>query len=468
MLAKMLVVPLILMAVTPSVEAAQPNLRPEEARAIARDAYTYGFPMVDGYRIIYAYSVDRDGHEFKAPWNQIGSTAAVYTPADKAVQTPNSDTPYSSAALDLRAEPLVLTLPTVEKNRYISVQLIDLYTHNFAYLGSRTTGQEGGSFLIAGPDWKGSKPAGIKDVIRSETQLNLLVFRTQLLNPRDIDAVKKVQAGYRIQPLSAFLGAPPPPAAPAIAFVKPLSPAEEKSSLGFFNELNFILAFCPIQPSERDLRDRFAKLGIAPGKPFDEATLSPELRQAVRDGMSDAWKAFAEFKKTKIDTGQITSADMFGTRAYLKNNYLYRMAAAVLGIYGNSKEEAMYPLYTVDGAGAPLDGSKNNYTLKFAPGNLPPAKAFWSLTMYELPSSLLSENPLGRYLINSPMLPHLKKDADGGVTLYLQHDSPGKDKEENWLPAPNGPFMAVLRLYWPDQSALSGAWKHPSLDAAVK
>lgn len=349
----------------------------------------------------------------------------------------------------------------------MSVQFIDLYTYNFAYLGSRATGADGGRFLIAGPNWKGSKPAGIRDVVRSETELTLLIFRTQLLNPGDIDAVKQVQAGYRLQPLSAFLKAAPPASAPDISFIKPLSPAAEKSSPEFFNELNFILQFCPVHPSEKEARDRFAKLGIVAGMPFDEAALSPELRQAVRDGISDAWKTFADFKKTKIDTGKVTSADMFGTRAYLRNNHLYRMAAAVLGIFGNSKEEAMYPLYTVDASGALLDGAKHNYTMRFAPGSLPPVKAFWSLTMYELPSSLLSENSIGRYLINSPMLPQLKRDADGGLTLYVQHDSPGKDKEANWLPAPHGPFMAVLRLYWPDQSALTGAWKQPPLNATI-
>jgi hypothetical protein len=179
--------------------------------------------------------------------------------------------------------------------------------------------------------------------------------------------------------------------------------------------------------------------------------------------MADAWKALAELKSTQLDTGKLTSGDIFGTRDFLKNNYLYRMAAAVIGIYGNSKEEAMYPVYFVDSTGQRPDGAKDRYVVHFGPDELPPASAFWSLTLYELPSSLLSANPLNRYLINSPMLPNLKRDADGGLTLYIQHDSPGEDKEADWLPAPSGPFFMALRIYWPKSTALSGAWKAPPL-----
>lgn len=181
--------------------------------------------------------------------------------------------------------------------------------------------------------------------------------------------------------------------------------------------------------------------------------------------MADAWQAYADLKK-RVDAKEVTSGDMFGTREFLKNNYAYRMAAAILGIYGNSKQEAMYPLYTVDADGQPLNGSGNRYALRFAPDKLPPVNAFWSLTMYELPASLLVANPLDRYLINSPMLPKLQRDADGGVTLHVQHNSPGKDKESNWLPAPTGPFWAILRLYWPKEEALEGLWTAPALQKA--
>jgi hypothetical protein len=434
----------------------------DEARAIAKEAYVYGFPLVDNYRIQHSYFVDRGGGEYRAPWNQIYSNARVYTPADKAVQTPNSDTPYSYVGVDLRAEPVVLSVPQIDAARYYSLQFIDMYTFDFAYVGSRATGNNAGSFLLAGPGWNGDKPDGIQKVIRSETQFAFVLYRTQLFQPDDIDNVKKIQEGYKVEPLSQFLGTSAPAPAPGIDFIKPLSAGQERVSLDFFNVLNFILRFCPTHPSETALMARFAKIGVGAGLSLNPNPLPPDIRKALENGMADAWVAFNEYKETQIDTGKKSSADSFGTREFLNGRYIDRMSAAVLGIYGNAKEEAIYPAYFIDSVHDKLSGV-NRYTLRFAPGQLPPVHAFWSLTMYELPSSLLSANPLNRYLINSPMLPTLKRDADGGITLHLQHDSPGKDKETNWLPAPNGPFFAVLRLYWPKPEASNGQWTQPPL-----
>ncbi|MFO7634580.1 MAG: DUF1254 domain-containing protein [Caldilinea sp.] len=434
-----------------------------EARAIAKDAYIYGFPMVDGYRILNAYFVDRENPEYKATWNQIRNIPRVFTPDDKAVQTPNSDTPYSLLGMDLRAEPIVLTVPPIEKERYFSIQLVDLYTHNLDYIGSRATGNGGGSFLIAGPDWKGQTPEGVKKVIRAETELVLAIFRTQIFNPGDLDNVKRIQTGYKAQPLSAFLSQPGPKTAPTIDFIKPLTAETQKTSPEFFDLLNFVLKFCPTVPSEKELMARFARIGVGAGKSIDTSKLSPEMKAAIEQGMADAWTDLANLMK-RIDAMEVTAGDLFGTREYLKNNYLYRMAAAVLGIYGNSKLEAMYPIYSVDADGQKLDGAKSRYTIRFAPGQLPPVNAFWSLTMYELPSSLLVANPLNRYLLNSPMLSQFKKDADGGLTLLIQSESPGKDNESNWLPAPTGPFFMPMRLYWPKAEATEGKWTPPALN----
>jgi hypothetical protein len=448
-----------------SAARAQTSATPAEARGIAKEAYVYGFPVVDSYRIQYSYFVDRQNPEFKAPWNQIRNVPRVFTPADTAIQTPNSDTPYSFIGMDLRSEPIVLTVPPIEKERYFSIQLIDAYTFNFAYIGSRATGNDGGSYLIAGPNWKGDLPKGVKEVIRSETEFVFAVYRTQLFNPDDLDNVKNVQAGYKAQPLSAFLGTAAPQAAPVIDFIKPLTPAEERTSPQFFNILNFVSQFCPTDPSETELMARFAKIGVGAGKSLDVSKLSPEMKAAIEQGMGDAWADFAGLKKD-FDAGKLTSGDVFGTREYLKNNYVYRMAAAVLGIYGNSKQEAMYPTYYVDEAKQKLDGA-NRYTLRFAPGQLPPVNAFWSLTMYEEPQSLLVANPINRYLVNSPMLPQFQKDGDGGLTLIVQNESPGKDKEANWLPAPKGPFSIIMRLYWPKEAATEGKWKQPPLQRAA-
>src|SRR5438067_2730003 len=444
-------------ALTLTFTARAADVTPAEARAIAKEAYVYGFPLVDNYRIQYGYFVDSKNPEFNTTLNKIHNVPRVYTPKDTAIQTPNSDTPYSVVGMDLRAEPVVLTVPPIEKERYFSVQLIDAYTFNFDYIGSRATGNEGGSYMVTGPNWKGETPKGVKKVFRSGTEFAFAVYRTQLFKPEDLNNVKKVQAGYKVQTLSAFLGTTAPPAAPAVDFIKPLSPEEEKTSPEFFNILNFVLQYCPTVPSETELMARFARIRVEAGKTVDLS--NPEMKAAIEQGMGEAWAAFGGLEK-EFAAGKITSGDVFGSRAFLKNNYLYRMGAAVLGIYGNSKQEAMYPFYLVDAAKQKLTGS-NRYTVRFAPGQLPPVHAFWSLTMYELPKSLLVANPINRYLINSPMLPQLKRDADGGLTLLIQNESPGKDKEPNWLPAPKGPFVMAMRLYWPKEEAVEGKWTAP-------
>jgi hypothetical protein len=437
-------------------------LTPEDARAIAKEAYIYANPVVDNYRVFHGAFVDEANPEYKTPINQLVNLARVYTHEDRAVQTPNSDTPYSWLALDLRAEPYVLTVPKIEEERYFSIQLIDLYTHNFAYVGSRATGNDGGHFLIAGPGWKGDVPEGITKAIHAETELVIAVYRTQLFNPADIDNVKAVQAGYQAQPLSAFLGQPAPEAAPAIDFIAPLTREEITESPRVFQQLNFVLQFCPTHPSEQATMARFTQLGIGAGETFDWDAFSPDIQEAIGQGIADAWADFTALKE-RADAGEIGSGDVFGTREHLQNNYLHRMAGAVLGIWGNSEAEAIYPSYYIDADGEKLDGAER-YTLRFAPGELPPVHSFWSLTMYELPESLMVENPINRYLLNSPMLDDFVRDDDGGITLYLQHDSPGEELEPNWLPAPKGPFSAVMRLYWPKPEALDGTWSMPPLE----
>lgn len=434
----------------------------EQTRAIAKEAYIYGFPMVDSYRIQYSYFIDTASSEYKGPWNEVHSTARVFTPADTTVQTPNSDTPYSMLGADLRAEPLVLLVPPIDKDRYYSLQFIDGYTFNFAYVGSRTTGNEGGAYLLAGPNWTGDKPEGIKEVIKADTDFALVVYRTQLFGPDDLENVKKIQAGYKAMPLSTFLKRSAGAAAPAIDFPAPVSADDEKTSLKFFDLLDFQLKYAPTMESEKDVRGRFASIGLTGDGTFSSEKLSPEMQQAFKDGMADAWTEFATFKKDKIDTGEVKSGDLFGTKEKLNGNYLYRMAGAVIGIYANSNDEAMYPVLSTDSDGKPLTG-ENKYTLTFPAGGLPPVNAFWSVTMYKMPESLLVDNPINRYLINSPMLPDLTKNDDGSLTIYVQNSPPESDRQPNWLPAPPGPFTVFLRLYWPKEEALNGTWQPPKL-----
>jgi hypothetical protein len=441
----------------PSQNTSSGTLTAAEARSIAKDAYIYGVPMVTQYKTMYAFSIDKNNPQYKGPFDSILNIARVITPADTAFVTPNSDTPYSFAGLDLRAEPAVITIPRMEKNRYFVFQLMDLYTFNFAYIGSRTTGNDGGTYLIAGSCWSGDTPKDISKTFRAETQFVSVVGRTQLFNPADLPNVKKIQAGYKVQPLHEFLHTPAPPTPPALDWPKPISTAEQ-TSLAFFNQLAFLLQFAmPPHPSEVDWRNQFAKIGIVPGKPFDASAFPPDVQAALTAGIDDGQKAIDAKRASmggKTDT-------LFGSREYMKNDFLARATGTEMGIGANSRDEALYPILDKDSDGQPLDGSKHEYTLHFAKGQLPPVNAFWSLTMYNLPSQLLVKNPINRYLINSPMLLHLKTDADGGLTIYIQADSPGKDKEANWLPAPKAPFMLTMRYYWPKAELLNDVWKSP-------
>jgi len=434
---------------------------PEEARAIAREAYIYGFPLVEAYKTLYRQAIDQTSPEYKARLNQLGHARTVATPDDKWVVTPNSDTPYSFAWLDLRAEPIVITMPKIEPDRYYSAQMTDLYTHNFGYLGTRSFGNEGGDFLIAGPGWRGEKPVGIKAVIPCETEIMYAFFRTQLFMPDDLKNVHQIQDAYRVRPLSLYLGSPAQHVASAVDW-PPLADGMSES-VQVFGYLNFLLQFCPTHPSEKEMMERFAKLGIGAGKPFSGQELAPEIKKAIEEGIAAVWQEdFAAFMK-RVNAGEVTSGDIFGTREFLKNNYLYRFAGAKLGLYGNSRAEALYPPYFVDAQGDKLDGAKHAYALRFEKGQLPPAGAFWSFTMYDGPTQYLVANPLNRYLLNSTMLDSFQYGADGSLTFYVQKDSPGAGKESNWLPAPNRPFYCILRIYIPKPEVLNGTWKQPLL-----
>jgi hypothetical protein len=444
-------------AATPEAEGSP--LTTQEAQAIARDAYIYGFPIVENYKTIYAYAIDEGGPNYKAPFNEITNLARVFTPADTTVISPNSDTPYSFVMLDLRAEPVVLTVDPIREDRYFSWQNIDLYTYLAPYIGSRTTGNGGGRFLFAGPSWSGETPEGVSMVLRLPTELAFSLGRTQLFGPDDLDNVKAVQVGYTAQTLSQYLGEAAPPPAPAVDWL----PYDEATAdgIGFFEYLSFLLQFAPMLPEDQGIRARIAQIGVVPGQPFDTTALSAEMQEALQAGIDDANAAIT----TDVLTLGTSSA-LFGSREFLQGRPFDRAVGARYGIYGNSAEEAIYVPYNTDAAGQTADGSGPGYTLHFAAGELPPVNAFWSLTIYDAETQLLVDNPINRYLINSPMLPELTMDADGGLTLYLQHDEPPADQQANWLPLPDGPFYGVLRMYWPQEAALSGEWQAQPLQPA--
>ncbi|SHO53303.1 Uncharacterized conserved protein [Desulfopila aestuarii DSM 18488] len=438
-----------------------------ETKAIAEEGFIYGLPIVMNYAVMNEFVIDKNSGQYKGPFNTIVNEARVFTYKDTAVVTPNSDTPYSMLWLDLRAEPMVISVPAVSKKRYYSVQLTDGNAYNYGYIGSRATGVEAGNYLVAGPDWKGEKPSGIKKVFHSTTPFSLTIFRTQLFNAKDMPNVKKVQAGYKTQPLSAFLKQPAPPAAPEIDFL----PATTKGiKENFYDYLDAALQFVPVTPENRAIRTKLASIGIGPGKTFEFKELSLEHKAAVLLAMKegdDKVDAFLASGMKNINGWKIGS--LFGDSEFYKGDWLTRAAAAKGGIYGNDGVEAMYPMTREDVTGQTLDCSKHNYTLTFPAGQLPPVNAFWSVTMYDGKTQLLVKNPINRYLINSPMLQNMKKNKDGSLTLYIQKDSPGKEKEANWLPAPNDKIYLVMRLYWPRREAPSilpvgeGTWSPPGI-----
>lgn len=438
-----------------------------ETKAIAEEGFIYGLPLVMNYAVMYEYSVDKSSGQFKAPFNQILNEARVFTYKDTAIITPNSDTPYSLCWLDLRAEPIVLSVPAVEKDRYFSVMLCDGNTFNYGYIGSRATGNEPGDYLVVGPDWKGATPAGIKKVFRSSTPFSLAAYRTQLFNPDDMPNVVKVQSGYKVQPLSAYLHQPAPPAAPKIDFVAATTSGIKEN---FYEYLDAALQFVPETPDTKEIREKLASIGIGPGKTFSFRDLSLEHKAAVLLSMKagdDKVEKFLNSGMKDINGWKVGS--LFGDASFFNGNWLKRAAAAKGGIYGNDAAEAMYPMTKTLANGEELDGSKHNYTLTFPAGQFPPVNAFWSVTMYDGKTQFLIQNPINRYLINSPMLPGMKTNADGSLTLYIQKNNPGPDKESNWLPAPDGPIYLVMRLYWPKTEAPSilpageGTWKPPGL-----
>jgi hypothetical protein len=249
-----------------------------EVKAIAEEGFIYGLPIVMNYAVMNEYVINRDSGQFKAPFNQINNEHRVFTYEDTAIVTPNSDTPYSLVWMDLRAEPIVLSVPAVEKKRYYSVMLNDGNTFNYGYIGSRATGNEAGDYMVVGPRWQGETPVGIKKVFRSTTDFSLAAYRTQRFNPRDMDNVIKVQNGYKVQPLSALLKQPAPAAALAVDWPKI---DKELVKTNFFEYLDFALQFAPPGPEEEAIRTKLATIGIGPAKKFNFKDLSLEHKAAV-------------------------------------------------------------------------------------------------------------------------------------------------------------------------------------------
>lgn len=436
-----------------------------EAKEITERAYVYAYPMIAGYREIWQLALDTASEAYRGPIGHLASDHRLAGPRDRGASLPQNDVLFSRVVMDLRAEPTVLCTPDVEKERYFSVQLIDLYSFNAGYIGSRVTGSDFACFLIAGPGWKGDTPAGIKKAFTLETQLAVAVYRTQLFSPSDLPRAQKVQEGYTVQPLSAFAKTAPPAAVPL-----PPPPAYSDSALGteFIRYLNYLLQFAPMAPEETGMRDRFSGIGVLPGAPFDFTHLTEEHIIALGLGIKAGSDAIAH---QRGEVGTVANgwraAEIYGDRAFYHGDYALRAAAAMDGVWGIDASEAITKTTILDSAGKSLDGGAHRYTVTFPSGELPPVRGFWSLSMYDTRTRSFSANPIDRYLIDAEMAPELRRNADGSITLYVQKDAPGGEHQANWLPAPDGPFELVLRLYWPSEEALSDTW-HPPAVLAVE
>jgi hypothetical protein len=406
-------------ALTSAARAA--DITPAETRAIAEEGFIYGLPIVMNYAVMYEYSVDRDSGQFKAPFNQINNEARVFTYKDTAIITPNSDTPYSILWLDLRAEPIVLSVPAVEKERYYSVMLCDGNTFNYGYIGSRATGNDAGDYMVVGPNWKDEPPPGIKKVFRSSMQFSAVAYRTQLFNPEDMPNVVKVQAGYEAQPLSAYLHQAAPLAAPAIDFPKI---NKDLIQTGFFNYLDFALQFAPAGPEEKEIRTKLARHGIGAGMTFDSKDLSAEQKEQLGLGMKDGEAKVEQYLQSgqkNINGWKVGS--LFGDRAFYNGDWLKR-AAAAKGHLRQRRRGGHVPHDQDAGRWRSARRQEAQLHADLRRRQASARERLWSVTMYDGKTQLLIENPINRYLINSPMLPGMKKNADGSLTLYIQKDNP--------------------------------------------
>jgi hypothetical protein len=420
----------------------------EEARAIAKEAYIFNYSMVMMYRTMYIQSIDTTSKSYSGgfgKWLHLGTT----TPQDTDIVAPNVDSPYSYAWVDTRAEPWVLTLPKIEKNRFYTSQWDDLWSFVIGNAGSVDDGNDGGNYLLASPTWKGKLPKGVKRVIQGDSAFLGSLTRTQLIDSKDLANVKKIQQEYKLQPLSAYLGEPAPKAAPVIQW-KPWKEGVETTP-EFWDYANFLLPLTTPNPQDQPVLDKMTKIGL--GANADKP--SAEVQAAMQLGMQDA---LAELKK-----GSTTFTDpalFFRTRKDTNKDYYNRALGAMVGIFGNWGRISTYFAVPKDEQGELLDGSKYSYTLTFTKDQIPDVKNFWSWTMYKLPQRWLVDNPIDRYIIGSAT-PGLATAADGSITLYFSAKSPGKDKESNWLPAPEGPFWLVLRTYGPGKAILDKTWEMP-------
>jgi hypothetical protein len=463
---------LLFLLAAPAGANAGAAITQQEAHDIGAAAYLYFYPLVTmDLTRRQSTNVETAGKEAgKGPVNTF-TNVAEYPSADfKGVVRPNFDTLYSLAWLDLSKEPVIMSAPDTS-GRYYLLPMLDMWTDVFASPGSRTTGTQAANFIVTPPGWRpGLRERFIaehrlpEDIqwIEATTPYVWIVGRTKTDGPADYGAVHKIQAGYKVTPLSQW-GRTPKPAEvkidPAIDMkTPPKVQVDNMPAAEFFAYAAELLAVNPAHATDQPMIAQLKKIGIEPGRSFDLGKADPAIRDGLASAAEDARKLMDWKLPTlaRVTNGWSMNTDTMGVYG---NYYLKRAIVAQIGLGANLPEDAIYPINLADESGKPLDGA-NKYTLHFDKGSTPPADAFWSVTLYD-PEGFPIANPLNRFAISSWM--PLKYNDDGSLDLYFQNESPGQNKEANWLPAPKGAFNLTMRLYAPKSEALTGKWNPPAV-----
>ena len=433
------------------------DIKADEAKTLAEEAYIYGFGIVENYKAIFGMSVYEKSPQYSG-FNNYLHARKLFDPDYKVVVSANNDTLYSTTWADLRTEPLVISVPPTGE-RYFSIQLVDMFTDNFAYIGTRETGPDGGVFVLVGPTYKGSLPAEKFDrVIVSRSHFVALATRTAVNGEEDIPHVAAVQEQLKLEPLSTFLGTTPPKPAPSIDF-PPYNAEMLYGKPKLLSYLNTFLTWQHPTLEEEALMTRLSRINVGPGLKFELGDYSPEIQEAITDGVSAGHAKIEERGNSlgkRIDGWEYTPPmGNYGT------DYLFRSAVAWKFIYTHNPEEALYPIAEADDKGNPLSGEKK-YILHFPADKIQAVNSFWSIMMCHADTRLMVHNSLNRYSIGD-RTKGLRLNDDGSLTLSIQHDDPGEEERSNWLPAPEGKFYVICRMYIPKKAALTGAYKLPPI-----
>lgn len=443
------------------------QLKPNELRTLVQDGVVYGYPLMamDATRDLMTDT--SSPHPERMEKNEFSHARTFPDASFKAVVSPNTDTLYSSAWLDLSKEPLVLSVPAIGHNRYYMMQILDAWTNVIASPGTRTTGNSAGNFAIVGPNWDGQLPANIQK-IQSPTNMVWIIGRTFSRGGKDFEVVHAIQNRYRVTPLSQFDRS-------MAAQVSPVIPEDQRipkfpwrdnanemvmamDAKSFFTRLSHLMKVNPPAAQDRSALEKLAKIGVTPGQVVNFDDLPADVRRSLDEAVQSGYarvQELAKYRPGRMVNGWVYQSDMgnYGT------NYDARAGVAWFALGANAKEDAIYPTAKVDSEGSVLSG-QHKYVIRFAKGHMPPVNGFWSVSLYD-PQQHFVANSLKRYSVGSK--DRLKKNKDGSVSIYIQHMNPGKARVANWLPAPKGNFNLMARLYWPKQAILNEEWQMPGV-----